>query len=242
MINRPPIFVDRRDAGHQLAEALRRFAVHDPVVLGLPRGGVPVAYEVADELGAPLDVVFVRKIGAPGHPELGLGAVVDGAEPQIVINEEVAALIEPPPGYIEQAVQRELEEIGRRRRVYLGEREPVPVRDRLVLVVDDGIATGGTVRAALQGLKTAGARRRVLAVPVGPPDVVRAMREACEEIVCLVTPEPFIAVGLWYRDFTQTLDAEVVALLARAERRAARRRTVEGGRRTGQAPSTEPRP
>jgi putative phosphoribosyl transferase len=242
MIDRPPIFTDRRDAGRQLAEALRRFTLDEPVVLGLPRGGVPVAYEVADELGAPLDLVFVRKIGAPGHPELGLGALVDGAEPQVVINKEVVELLDPPPDYVEQVVRRELEEIGRRRRLYLGDRAPVVVRGRVALVVDDGVATGGSVRAALQGLKAAGARRRVLAVPVGPREVVRSLRDAADEIVCLAMPEPFIAVGLWYHDFTQTLDEEVVALLARAERRSARRRTVEAGRRSGGAPPAQPGP
>jgi putative phosphoribosyl transferase len=242
MIDRPPIFTDRRDSGRQLAEALRRFAVQDPVVLGLPRGGVPVAFEVADELGAPLDVIFVRKIGAPGHPELGLGALVDGAEPQVVLNKDVVELVDPPEGYVDQEVRRELEEIARRRKLYLGDRAPVVVRERVALVVDDGVATGGTVRAALQGLKSAGASRRVLAVPIGPPDVMRALRDAADEIVCLARPEPFIAVGLWYHDFTQTTDAEVVALLARAERRTARRRTVEAGRRSGGAPPTQPGP
>jgi len=242
MIDRPPIFTDRRDAGRQLAEALRRFTIDDPVVLGLPRGGVPVAFEVADELGAPLDVIFVRKIGAPGHPELGLGALVDGVEPQVVINRDVVELVAPPDGYVEQEVRRELEEIGRRRQLYLGGRAPVAVRDRVAVVVDDGVATGGTVRAALQGLKTAGAGRRVLAVPVGPPDVMRGLRDVADEIVCLARPEPFIAVGLWYHDFTQTEDDEVVMLLARAEQRTARRRTVESGRRSGGAPPAQAPP
>lgn len=221
MIGRP-IFNDRREAGRQLAEALRRFAVDRPVVLGLPRGGAPVAFEVAAELDAPLDVLLVRKIGAPGHPELGLGAVVDGAEPQLVINEDIERLVAPPPGYVEEQVRRELEEIARRRRLYLAGRDPVPVRDRTVLVVDDGIATGGTVRAALQGLRSAGAARLILAVPVGPIEAVSALRNVADEIVCLVTPQPFVAVGIWYRDFTQTTDAEVVDLLARAGRAAPR--------------------
>jgi putative phosphoribosyl transferase len=184
---------------------------------------VPVAYEVAYELAAPLDVVLVRKIGAPGHPELGIGAVVDGEEPQVVLTASVIEMIQPPDDYVRQEVERELAEIARRRRVYLGDRTPVAVRDRAVLIVDDGIATGGTVRAALQGLKSAGARRRVLAAPVGPPDVVTDLRAVADEVVCLVTPEPFIAVGLWYRDFTQTTDAEVVEFLARAMRRSQRR-------------------
>lgn len=241
MISPQPIFIDRRDAGHQLAEALRRFATEKPVVLGLPRGGVPVAYEVADELGAPLDVILVRKIGAPGHAELGLGAVVDGADPQVVLNPAVIEMVAPPADYVRQEVERQLEEIARRRKLYLGDRVPIHVRDRTVLVVDDGIATGGTVRAALQGLRRAGADRLVLGAPVGPLDVVQDLRGAADDIVCLATPEPFIAVGLWYRDFTQTSDDEVVDLLRRAasrsdERSARERRSSKDARSTGHRP------
>lgn len=241
MISPQPIFIDRRDAGHQLAEALRRFATEKPVVLGLPRGGVPVAYEVADELGAPLDVILVRKIGAPGHAELGLGAVVDGADPQVVLNPAVIEMVAPPADYVRQEVERQLEEIARRRKLYLGDRVPIQVRDRTVLVVDDGIATGGTVRAALQGLRRAGADRLVLGAPVGPLDVVQDLRGAADDIVCLATPEPFIAVGLWYRDFTQTSDDEVVDLLRRAasrsdERSARERRSSKDVRSTGHRP------
>jgi putative phosphoribosyl transferase len=240
VISPRPIFIDRRDAGHQLAEAVRRFATQNPVVLGLPRGGVPVAYEVADELNAPLDVVIVRKIGAPGHAELGLGAVVDGAEPQVVLNPEVVEIVNPSEDYLRQEVERQLEEIERRRKLYVGDRAPEPVRDRMVLAVDDGIATGGTVRAALHGLRGAGARRLVLAAPVGPPDVVLSLRDAADDVVCLFTPEPFIAVGLWYRDFTQTTDEEVVELLGRAARRP-RRRTANEGRRPDDARSADHR-
>lgn len=216
MIDRRNIFADRRDAGRALAEALRPWAAERPMVLALPRGGVPVAYEVATELDAPLDILIVRKIGAPGHPELGLGALVDGAEPQLVMNAEVERMAEPPPGYVDEQVRRELQEIERRRKAYLGGRQPLPVRDRTVLVVDDGVATGGTVRAALRGLEKAGARRTVLAVPVGPADVIESLRAEADEVVCLETPTPFYAVGLWYRDFTQTTDDEVVKLLAGA--------------------------
>jgi putative phosphoribosyl transferase len=189
-----------------------------PVVLGLPRGGVPVAFEVARALGAPLNLLFVRKIGAPGHPELGIGALVDGAEPQVVMNTAVEQMVAPPPGYVDQQIRQELQEIERRREAYLGQRAPTVLRDRTVLVVDDGVATGGTVRAALQGVKKAGARRVVLAVPIGPADVIQSLRADAEEVVCLATPEPFYAVGLWYGDFAQTTDDEVVGLLAQAER------------------------
>lgn len=241
MISPRPIFIDRRDAGHQLAEAARRFAAEQPIVLGLPRGGVPVAYEVADELDAPLDVILVRKIGAPGHPELGLGAVVDGAEPQVVLTPAVVEMVAPSADYIREEVERQLEEIARRRKLYLGDRSPISVRDRTVLVVDDGIATGGTVRAALQGLRRAGAGRLVLAAPVGPPDVVADLREMADEVVCMVTPEPFIAVGLWYQDFTQTTDDEVVELLRRAAKRSKSRASRER-RRPHDARSTGGRP
>lgn len=216
MINRDPIFADRREAGRKLAEALRGYVAEDPVVLALPRGGVPVAFEVAEALAAPLDLLFVRKIGAPHHPELGLGALVDGADPQVVLNEQVMQMVSPPPGYVDEQVRRELKEIDRRRQAYVGEREPTPVRGRTVLLIDDGVATGGTVRAALQGLESAGVSRLVLGVPVGPADVVASLKAQADEVVCLATPEPFYAVGLWYRDFDQTSDDEVVELLARA--------------------------
>jgi len=241
VISPRPIFIDRRDAGRQLADAARRFATEQPVVLGLPRGGVPVAFEVADELDAPLDVILVRKIGAPGHPELGLGAVVDGADPQVVLTSAVVEMVAPSADYVRQEVERQLEEIARRRKLYLGDRPPVPVRDRTVVVVDDGIATGGTVRAALQGLASAGAGRRVLAAPVGPPDVVAELRGMADEMVCLVTPEPFVAVGLWYQDFTQTSDDEVIELLGRAAKRA-QSRISRWGRPAENARSPDDRP
>lgn len=223
MTDRRPIFADRRDAGRRLADALRTKMVENPIVLALPRGGVPVAYEVASAFDAPLDLIFVRKIGAPGHPELGLGALVDGADPQVVMNASVERMIAPPPGYVDQQVRRELQEIERRRKAYIGGRKPMSVRDRTVLMIDDGIATGGTVRAALQALKRVNVRRLVLAVPVAPADVIESLRGEADEVVCLATPEPFYAVGLWYGDFTQTSDGEVVDLLARAESHARRR-------------------
>jgi putative phosphoribosyl transferase len=212
------LFADRRDAGRKLAVALRDYVDQDTIVLALPRGGVPVAYEVAAELVAPLDLLFVRKIGSPGHPELGLGALVDGADPQVVINPEVERVVEPPPGYVDEQVKRELREIDRRRRVYLGGREPQDVRGRTVLLVDDGVATGGTMTAALQALEKTGASRLVVGLPVGPPDIVTRLGEDADEVVCLSMPEPFHAVGRWYRDFRQTSDEEVVRLLAEADR------------------------
>src|SRR3954451_20278354 len=147
-----PSFRNRTEAGRELAMHVTRLRSRNPVVLALPRGGVPVAFEISKALRAPLDLVLVRKIGAPGHPELGLGAVVDGAHPQRVINEDLVAELRVPPSYLEAEAERELQEIERRRRCYLGGRRPIGVEDRTVIVVDDGIATGGTVRAALQAL------------------------------------------------------------------------------------------
>jgi putative phosphoribosyl transferase len=209
-------FRNRVEAGRQLANRLAQFRFRDPVVLALPRGGVPVGYEVAKALQAPLDVVFVRKIGAPGHREFGLGAVVDGAHPQTVLNEEVVAQLDVPPAYIEEETRRQLQEIERRRQRYLGGRRPVEVEGRTAIVVDDGIATGGTVRAALQGLSRARPAYLVLAVPVAPADTVDGLRSQADEVVCLMMPEPFYAVGAHYDDFTQTTDEEVVALLDKA--------------------------
>jgi putative phosphoribosyl transferase len=214
---RPALFDDRRDAGRQLAHAARGYAVEDPVVLALPRGGVPVGYEVAKALGAPMDLVFVRKIGAPGHPEYGIGAVVDGDPPQVVLN-DVARQLGIPAAYVEEQKRRELQEIERRRRAYLGDREPLAVKGRTVIVVDDGIATGGTVRASLRALRGAEAGRLILAVPVAAADTIESLRSEADEILCLATPEPFYAVGLYYRDFDQTSDEEVVRLLGAALR------------------------
>jgi putative phosphoribosyl transferase len=210
------LFRDRRDAGRRLAAALSHYKESAPVVLALPRGGVPVGFEVAKALAAPLDVLLVRKIGAPGHEELGLGAIVDGHDPQLVLNDEVIRAVQPPPGYIDAEMRRQLAEIERRRRYYVGERPPVPVNGRVAIVVDDGIATGGTVRAALRGLGRHNPARLVLAVPVAPADSLRELEAECDDIVCLATPEPFYAVGPHYRDFTQTGDDEVVRLLAEA--------------------------
>lgn len=211
------LFDDRRDAGRQLAAAAHGYAVEDPLVLALPRGGVPVAYEVAKALAAPMDLLFVRKIGAPGHPEYGIGAVVDGDNPQVVLSEMVDQL-GIPAAYVEQQKRRELEEIERRRRAYLGDREPLAIKGRTVMVVDDGIATGGTVRASLRALRSAEARRLILAVPVAAADTIESLRSEADEILCLATPDPFYAVGMHYRDFDQTSDEEVVRLLAQAQR------------------------
>src|ERR1051326_4883139 len=211
-----PLFRNRRDAGRRLAVALAPHCESPPIVLALPRGGVPVGFEVAKALAAPLDVLLVRKIGAPGHEELGLGAVVDGHDPQLVLNEDIVSAVAPPPGYIEAEAQRQLAEIERRRQRYVGNRSPVPVEGRTVIVVDDGIATGATVKAALRGLARNRPARLVLAIPVAPADSLQELSAECDEVVCLTTPDPFYAVGPHYRDFRQTEDAEVVRLLEEA--------------------------
>lgn len=218
MIGGGAAFLDRREAGRALAERVMRFAGEHPVVLALPRGGVPVAFEVAQALGAPLDLLFVRKIGAPGHPEYGIGAVVDGDNPQLVLNEAVE-LLGIPPSYIEQQMARELKTIEERREAYMGDRAPVPVEGRTVLVVDDGIATGGTMKASLKALRAAGARKIVVAVPVAPADTIAELRALADDVICLAVPGPFYAVGMHYRDFTQTSDGEVIRLLDEARRR-----------------------
>lgn len=209
-------FTDRRHAGLELALAIMGLDLRDPIVLALPRGGVPVGFEVAKALGAPLDVLMVRKIGAPKHEEYGIGAVMDGASPQRVIDEPAARAVGATPEYIEAQVARQLAEIERRRALYRPG-PPVSVADRTVVVVDDGIATGGTVRAALRGLAKAGPAQVILAVPLAPAEVVPDMEKLCDRVICLASPNPFHAVGMHYRVFDQTSDEEVVRLLAEAK-------------------------
>lgn len=206
-------FENRRDAGRQLAQELQRYAVLNPVILALPRGGVPVAFEVAKALDAPLDLLFVRKIGAPGHEEFGIGAVVDGATPQIVLNQGVIRQLRVDSGYISAEMQRQLAEIERRRRTYCGDTPPLSIKHRNVILIDDGIATGGTMKAALQAARKNEPYWLGLAVPVAPPPVIADLGYECDEVICLESREPFGAVGAFYRDFTQTSDDEVVSLL-----------------------------
>jgi len=211
------VFQDRMNAGRRLAEALEDFRDQDPVVLGIPRGGVIVAAEVAAALGCEMDLVILRKIGAPGNPELALGATA-GAD-RVIWNEPLVAELDVSKDYLEEAAIRENEEVERRRHRYLGDKAAVDVADRTVLLVDDGLATGYTALAAARAVRAAGPASLVLALPVGPAGTVARLRGEVDELVCLSTPEPFFAVGQFYAEFAQVTDEEVVAKMR--ERRAA---------------------
>ncbi len=212
------IFADRHEAGRLLAEKLLRFRDRRPVVLALPRGGVPVGYEIARALDAPLDLVLVRKLGAPGQPELAIGALALGAETDIITDRHLLRALGVSSSDLETITARAREEVERRRKVYLGERLPVPVTGCTAILVDDGIATGATMRAALRATRKREPARLVLAVPVAPPESIAELQAEADEIVCLEQPRPFFAVGQFYRSFTQLKDQEVLDLLARAER------------------------
>ncbi|MFD2648273.1 phosphoribosyltransferase [Devosia albogilva] len=207
------MFADRVAAGKALAEAVAQLRLTDPLVVALPRGGVPVGHEVAQRLGAPLDVLIVRKLGAPGHAELAMGAIVGGAAPQTVFNPEVMESLRPSPEHVEAEIRREQAELARREAVYAADHPPLDVHGRTVVVVDDGLATGATAEAALRGLRQAGAAKLVLAVPVGAAEAVNRLEAVADTVVCLSVPFRFEAVGQWYSDFRQVSDEEVIALL-----------------------------
>jgi len=211
-------FTDRTEAGRALAQRLSRMSLPPPiVVLALPRGGVPIGAEVARALNAPLGLLLVRKIGAPWQRELAVAAVVDGQPPDIVLDDETMAATGVDRAYVEAEATKELQEIERRRRAYLRGRTPVSIEGATAIVVDDGIATGTTVRAALKALRRRNPARLVLAVPVAPSDTLAALRAEVDDIVCLAEPYPFHAIGMHYRDFHQVGDDEVLAALAAAQ-------------------------
>lgn len=215
-------FTDRRDAGAELARRLTRYGGRDDVVvLALPRGGVPVAYEVSRALGAPLDVFLVRKLGVPGHRELAMGAIASGGVR--VLNDDVVGWYGIPPAVIDDVAREEQAELERRERAYRDGRPPIDVKGRIVLLVDDGLATGSTMKAAVQAVRAQEPSRIIVAVPVGSPDTCREFSEVADEIVCARAPEHFAAVGQWYRDFSQTTDEEVRELLHESPDPVARR-------------------
>ena len=208
-------FQDRTEAGQLLAARLARYAGRaDALLLALPRGGVPVALEIARALRVPLDVMLVRKLGVPGQEELAMGAIATGGGR--ILNSSVIEDLDIPEQIIDRVTARERQELARRERLYRGSRPGIAVYGRTVMLVDDGIATGATMRAAIAALRQAGAASSIVAVPVAPPQVCAELRHEADEVICLMTPEPFIGVGRWYRDFSPTSDDEVRYLLDRS--------------------------
>ena len=205
-------FADRRDAGRRLAAALKSYAAERPIVLALPRGGVPVGYEVARALGAPLDVCVVRKIGVPWHPELGMGAVAEGGH--VYLSRELIARLGVSDDELSEAVERQQREVEARVRRFRGDRPRLHLTGRTVLLVDDGIATGGTVRAVIEAIRAESPKRVVLAVPVAAASTLEELAREVDDVVALLSPPALYAIGLWYEDFAQVPDEEVVRLLA----------------------------
>jgi putative phosphoribosyl transferase len=209
-------FADRAAAGRQLAAKLEHLKDAQPVILALPRGGVGVGFEIAQALGAPLDIVLVRKIGVPWQPELALGAVTDGDSPEAFIDEDLSKALHIPEDYVREETARQLAEIERRRKSYCAGRPPLDVTGRTAIVVDDGIATGATTRVALRAVRRRNPAHLVLAVPVAPPETLAQLRKEADEAICLATPPMLGAIGFYYRDFHKMSDEEVTDLLARA--------------------------
>ena len=217
------MFLDRSDAGRQLAAKLVHLKQDKPVVLALARGGVPVGFEIAQTLDAPLDLVLVRKIGVPWQQELALGAVTDGGNPEVFIDQRLVTELAIPEDYIKAETARQIEEIERRRRVYGIGGEPLEIAGRTAIVVDDGVATGATMRVALRAARRRNAAQLILAVPVAAGDILACLRPEVDEAVCVETPPDLGAIGFFYRDFHQLSDAEVRELLTRVAMPAERR-------------------
>jgi putative phosphoribosyl transferase len=213
------MFTDRREAGQRLLNRLGPIDPENTVILALPRGGLPVADVIAEALGVPLDIVLVRKVGVPGQPELAVAAVTDGKTPKITVNEDVARMTGLNHADIARLAERELPEIHRRREIYLNGRPSAPLAGKVVVVVDDGIATGATLRAALRLVRDADPVRVIAAVPVAPAATIAALESECDEVICLECPADFRAVGLHYRDFEQVSDETVSEIIERHARR-----------------------
>ncbi|MGB8868283.1 MAG: phosphoribosyltransferase family protein [Rhodomicrobium sp.] len=208
------IYKNRSDAGRRLARELSRYRRDEPIILALPRGGVIVAAAIARAFDAPLDLILVRKLGVPWQPELAMGAVVDGTRPYVVVNEDILGQLDMPEEVFEEICERELEEIERRRRLYLKDRPRADLEDRVAIVVDDGIATGATTRAALKAVRKRMPRWLVLAVPVAPVSTLEKLRGEADDVVCPESPEPFYSIGSFYEDFHQVSDSEVIDTLS----------------------------
>lgn len=211
-------FASREEAGEALAKELTGLTLQRPVVLALPRGGIPVGLKVAQALGAPLDLLMVRKVGVPWQPEFAAAAIGDGEQHELVLNETAMSMAGLVAGDLRASIKEELAEIERRRTLYLAGRPPVAIRDRSVIIVDDGIATGTTLRVAIKALRKRGPKELIVAVPVGPPDTIATLRSEVDRVVCVSQPEPFYAIGNFYGDFHPLSDGEVTSLLAQAPR------------------------
>ena len=207
------LFSDRADAGRQLAAALPDLDAASTVVIALPRGGVPVAAEICSARHLEMDLVFVRKIGAPGHSELAIGAIVDGDDPQVVVNREIAGELGVSIAEVQQLGIDKLPEIERRKSLYLAGRPSVPVAGKTLLMVDDGAATGASMSVAIQAYRHRGASRIIVALPVSPSDTLKRLKNEADECLCLYTPSPFYAVGAYYADFAQITDSEVADIM-----------------------------
>lgn len=214
------MFSDRKEAGEILAEKLKKLRLENPVVLAIPRGGVVVGYEVARKLKAPLDVIVPRKLGAPGNPELAIGAVAEDST--IILDSSLIDYLEVDEEYIKKEKERQVKEIKRRLNVYRGRFSRLEIERRDVVIVDDGIATGATIRAAIASVRKRKPASLTLAVPVAPPSTIEKLREEVDRIVCVSTPEPFFAIGQFYTDFRQTTDEEVIRLLEKNRREVAK--------------------
>jgi putative phosphoribosyl transferase len=210
------IFADRRDAGVALGQKLLHLKEKDPAVFALARGGIPVGFEISVALGAPLDAVLVRKIGAPHQEELAIGAVLDGPNPEVILNHAIIESLDVPANYVKRIIERELAEIARRKELYFRGRKRLDAAGKTAIIVDDGIATGATMRAALLSVRRQKPQHLVLAVPVASSDTLAELRPETDEIVCLHQPEWLGAIGYFYRDFRQVTDKEVIGLLERA--------------------------